>query len=369
MGKISRPMPGSNTVLTNRFFQVCFEPDDEGAGGQEPSFDFAAPTEALTLDKGAQLLGDSLKDDAPKGREREPNGRFKGAEKPAEDENKVVDLKTGKPPEKPEAQQEQAKAEAEDEDPEFEFEPEAEGKEPVRRKLSELVAAFEEAQALKTEVETLRGQASQVPAEYTAGLQQVVQDRGRYLQSLEYVAKLFNPAEPDPNLANPNHPNYDPQSYWAAKEAHDRSKTAIEQIRKEYEAEKAKQDEQTNLLLNAYMAREREALYKAWPEAKSPETAKKVAETLKRDYGFTDQEIAATLDHRMFLVVRDAMAFRASKAKEAEAVKVVRKLPKLVKGAARSTTDSKAAGRSQAMARLAETGSIHDAVKAIEGLI
>jgi len=366
MNKLARPAAGSNLVATNRFFQVCFKPEDEGAGGAaaEPAFDFAAPTEALSLDRGAQILGDSLKD---KPDNRDPaTGRFKGEQKEAEDPNKVVDLKTGKPPEKGE---EQPKAEAEDDDPEFEFDPEEEGKEPTRRKLSELVAAFEEAQALKTEVETLRGQASQVPAEYTAGLQQVVQDRGRYLQGLEYVAKLFHPVEPDPNLANPNHPNYDPQSYWAAKEAHDRSKAAIEQIRKEYEAEKTKQDEQTKLLLNAYMAREREALYKAWPEAKSPETAKKVSEALKSVYGFTDQEIENTSDHRMFLVIRDALEFRASKAKEAEAVKVVRKLPKLVKGAARSTTDTKAAGRSAAMAKLAQTGSIHDAVKAVKGLI
>ncbi len=365
MDKLARPAAGSNLVATNHFFQVCFKPEDEGAGGgDEPAFDFAAPTEALTLDRGAQILSDSLRE---KPDNRDPaTGRFKGSEKPAEDEQKVVDLKTGKPPVEEPAK---AEAEAEDEDPEFEFEPEAEGAQPTRRKLSELVAAFEEAQTLKTEVETLRGQASQVPAEYTAGLQQVVQDRGRYLQSLEYVAKLFNPAEPDPNLANPNHPNYDPQSYWAAKEAHDRSKTAIEQIRKEYEAEKAKQDEQTKLLLNAYMAREREALYKAWPEAKSPETAKKVSEALKSVYGFTDQEIANTSDHRMFLVIRDALEFRASKAKEAAAVKVVRKLPKLVKGAARSTTDTKAAGRSAAMAKLAQTGSIHDAVKAVKGLI
>lgn len=371
MGKmLSRPMPGSNTVLTNRFFQVCFEPDDEGAGGgQEPSFDFANPTEALSLDKGAQLLGDSL-DDAPKGRDRDPaTGRFKGGEKQAaEDENKVVDLKTGKPPEKPEGQG-QPKAEAEDEDPEFEFEPEAEGKEPVRRRLSELVTAFEKAQTLEREVEELRGKTSQVPTEYAEGLRQIVEDRGRYLQSLEHVSKLFNPAEPDPNLANPSHPNYDPQAYWAAKEAFDRSKTAVEQIRKEYEAEKAKQEEQHKLLLSTYLAREREALHKAWPELKSPEVAKKVTETLKRDYGFTDQEIAGTSDHRMFLVIRDAMEFRASKAKEAEAVKVVRKLPKLVKGAARSTTDTKAAGRSSAMAKLAETGSIHDAVKAVKGLL
>lgn len=361
MDKLARTVAGSNLVATNRFFQVCFKPEDEGAGGvSEPGFDFAAPTEALSLDKGAAILSESLKTEGA--RDREPNGRFKGTEKPVEEDPKVVDLKTGKPP----VAEDPAKAEAEDEDPEFEFEPEAEGKEPTRRKLSELVTGFEKAATLEKEIETLRSQASSMPAEFTSGLQQIVQDRGRYLQSLEYVSKLFNPIEPDPNLANPNHPNYDPNSYWAAKEAHDRSKAAIAQIQQEYEAESSKQAEQQKILLNAYMAREREALFKAWPEAKNPETAKKVSAELKNVYGFSDEEIKNTSDHRMFLVIRDALEFRASKAKEAEAVKVVRKLPKLVKGAARSTTDSKAAGRSSAMAKLSQSGNIHDAVNVLK---
>lgn len=360
MDKLARPAAGSNLVATNRFFQVSFKPDDEGSGGGEPAFDFAAPTEALSLDRGAQILGDSLRE---KPDNREPNGRFKGTEKPVEEDPKVVDLKTGKPPVAEE------KVEADDEDPEFEFEPEAEGKEPTRRKLSELVTGYEKAATLEKEIETLRSQTSNMPVEVTTAVQQAVQERGRYLESLQYVAKLFNPVEPDPTLANPNHPNYNPETYWAAKEAHDRSKAAVEQIQKEYQTEKAKQDEQTQALLNAYMAREREALFKAWPEVRTQETAKKVSEALKSVYGFTDQEIKNTTDHRMFMVIKDALEFRASKAKEAEAVKVVRKLPKLVKGAARSTTDSKAAGRSQAMAKLAQTGSIHDAVGAIKGLI
>jgi hypothetical protein len=364
MDKTVSRAAGSYQVPTSRFFQVCFAPEDEGAGGgSEPAFDFAAPTEALSLDRGAQIIGDSLKNES---RERESNGRFKGPDKTGAEADKVIDLKTGKPPEKAE---EQAKPDVDDEDPEFEFEPEADGKEPTRRKLSDLVAGFEKAATLEKEVETLRSKATQVPAEYATGLQQIVEDRGRYMQALEYTAKLFKPVEPDPNLANPNHPNYDPNAYWAAKEAFDRSKMAIEAIRKEYEAEAAKQTEQQKLLLNAHLAREREALFKAWPEVKNQDTAKKVSEALKSAYGFTAQEIENTTDHRMFLVIRDAMEFRASKAKEAEAVKVVRKLPKLVKGAARSTTDSKAAGRSQAMAKLSQTGSIHDAVAAIKGLI
>lgn len=121
--------------------------------------------------------------------------------------------------------------------------------------------------------------------------------------------------------------------------------------------------------MDAYLSGEREQLYKAWPEVKTPETARKISADLKQNYGFSDQEIVNTTDHRMWLVVRDALEFRASKAKQAEAVKVVRGKPKLVKGAARSSTDSKAAGRSQAMAKLSQTGSIHDAVQAVKGQI
>lgn len=340
---------------------------DEETKGQEPTFDFAAPTEALSLDKGAQILSESMKAE----RERTPNGQF--AKKPDQGEpspdpdNKVVDLKTGKPPEK--AVEEPAKPEAEeDEDLEFEF-PAEEGKEPTRRKLSELVAGFDKATALEKEVEDLRTKATEVPAEYATGLEEVVKARAQYMRGLEYVSKLFSPQAPNVAMLDPNNPSYDPDAYRAAYQAFEQSKKAVEQIRTEFETASKEQREQQAVLLRAHLAKEAAALYKAWPEAKNPEVAKKVREDVKRHYGFSEQEIEATTDHRMFLVLRDALELRASKAKQAEAVKVVRQKPKLVKGAARTTTDTKAAGRSQAMAKLAQTGSIHDAVKAVKGLI
>lgn len=341
---------------------------DEETQGTEPSFDFAAPTEALSLDKGAQILTESLKAE----RERTPNGQFAKktdqGEISEDPDNKVVDLKTGKPPEK--AVEEPAKSEAEeDEDLEFEFPPEEEGKEPTRRKLSELVAGFDKATALEKENEELRTKATEVPAEYATGLEEVVKARAQYMRGLEYVSKLFQPQAPNVAMLDPNNPSYDPDAYRAAYQAFEQSKKAVEQIRTEYETASKEQKEQQAVLLKAHLAKEAAALYKAWPEAKNPELAKKVREDVKRHYGFSEQEIEATTDHRMFLVLRDALELRASKAKQAEAVKVVRQKPKLVKGAARTTTDTKAAGRSQAMAKLAQTGSIHDAVKAVKGLI
>jgi len=360
---------GAAALATNKFFQVCFKPEDEGAGGDEPAFDFAEPPSALTMDSGAALLANSMRAE----REREPSGKFKAAEKPAvsdDPENKVVDLKTGKPPAEAKVEDDPAKAAADDdEDLEFEFPPEAEGKDPTRRKLSELVEGYEKAAKLETELETLRSESAHVPAEYKTAVLETVQARGQYLKGLEFVSKLFNPQPPSTAMLDESHPSYDPAAYRMAYQQFEQTKAAIADIAKQHETLTKEQTEQNAALMKAHLAGEREALYKAWPEAKSPETVKKVTEVLRKDYGFTPEEIAATTDHRMFLVIRDALEFRASKAKQAEAVKVVRQKPKLVKGAARITTDSKAAGRSQAMAKLSQTGSIHDAVKAVKGLI
>lgn len=364
MTKHSPVVLSGGPVLTNRFFQVCLEPDDEGAGGAEPGFDFAQPSEALNVAGGAAMLAKSMRAE----RERAADGTFAKSEQqtePVVDEtSKVVDLKTGKPPEK--AEQEPAD---EDDDMEFEFAPEEEGKEPVRRKLSELVEGFEKAARLEAELSDVRAQSAHVPAEYTTAVQETVQARGNYLKSLELVARMFNPEPPSADLMNPSHPKYDPEAYYAAYQQFERSRDTVAALRKEHEATQREQQEQTGALLRAHLARESQALHKAWPEIKDKATAAKVSQDLQKVYGFSAEEVANSSDHRMLLVVRDALKLRALEAKQAEAVKVVRQKPKLVKGAARTTTDSKAAGRTMAMRNLAQTGSVAHAAAALKGLI
>lgn len=360
---MDKPHPHlAGPLHTSRFFQVCFEPEDEGAGGPDTGFDFAAPTEALTLDRGAQILANSMNPE----RERAPNGQFSAKrDKEAEADPKVVDLKTGKPAQPDDA----VKAEAdEDEDPEFEI-PGEEGAEPVRRKLSELWDRFDKAADLEKEVETLREQSGRAPAEYTQGLQEVVAARSNYLQGLELVTRMLNPQPPPVQMLDPSHQAYDPDGYRTAYSQYELGRGAVERLRVEREALAKQQHLEQDTLVRAYLARERESLHKAWPEAKDPAIAAQFRTDLKKIYGFNDQEIEATTDHRMFLVVRDALKLRALEAKQAEAVKVVRQKPKLVKGAARTTTDPKAAGRSTAMRSLAQSGSVNDAVQALKGLI
>lgn len=320
----------------------------------------------LSMDNAAALMGKALNP----GPDRGTNGQFQAktpAEEAPKDETKVVDLKTGKPAES-------AKTEApaeEDDDPEFEIAAEEEGKEPVRRKLSQLWEGFERAEKLSKELEEVKTSAQRIPAEYTTQLEETVKTRGDYIKGLEAIARMIQPQRPSLEMLNPNSDKYDPDSYYHLARKFDADTEHLRRARAGIEEENKRQLADTEVLTKAQSARELEKLKAAWPEFdKDQKVRQTVVKEMAETYGFTLDEINAISDHRHLLVVRDAMELRALKAKQADAVKVVRAKPKLVKGAARSsTTDSKAAARSNAMAELQATGSMAAAAKALAGLI
>ena len=298
---------------------------------------------------------------------RAPDGKFapktpaETAEKAETEAAKVVDLKTGKP-----AEVAKAEAPAEDEeDLEFELPPEKEGEAAKRLKLSQLYEGYEKASKYETEIEQLRTQAKTVPAEYQSQLQETMATRSKYLEGLSVIEKMVNPQAPSLDMLNPSHQSYDPDGYYAGMQRFERDKQVLAAIKNDQTRLTKQQEAEQATLAKAHSARELEALHRAWPESKNPETLKKVAETLAKDYGFTNSEIENIGDHRQLLVIRDALELRALKAKQAEAVKVVRAKPKLVKGAARSTTTGPSPAKSAAMGRFEQSFSLEDAIDAL----
>lgn len=329
----------------------------------------AAQTAApFTMDNAAAAMSKALGGEEPA---RAPDGKFapktpaETAEKAETEPAKVVDLKTGKPAEV-------AKAEApaeDDEDLEFELPPEKEGEQAKRLKLSQLYEGYEKASKYETELEQLRTQAKTVPAEYQTQLQETMATRSKYLEGLSVIERMVNPQAPSLDMLNPSHQSYDPDGYYAGMQKFERDKQVLAAIRNDQAKLTKQQEAERETLTKAHVAREMEALHRAWPESKNPETLKKVAETLVKDYGFTNTEIEAIGDHRQLLVIRDALELRALKAKSADAAKVVRAKPKLVKGAARPTTNPNESARSNAMNALRQTGSMDAAAAALKGLI
>jgi hypothetical protein len=327
--------------------------------------ELAEPAQAFSVDSAAALLGKSMSSAEIA---RSSDGKFTSktspetAETPVDDPAKVIDLKTGKPAEV-------AKVEEDDEDLEFELPPEKEGEEAKRLKLSQLYEGYEKAAKLEAEIEQVRSQVKTVPAEYQTQIQETVQARAKYLEGLEMMERMVNPRQPSLDMMDPNSPKYDPDGYYAAARKFEQDRELIGAIRADRAKVSKAQEEQQSILAKAHVAREMESLNRAWPESKDPAALKRLADSLINDYGFSNEEIENISDHRQLLVVRDALELRALKAKQADAVKVVRAKPKLVKGAARSSTDPKATARSNAMSRLTATGSMDAAAEVIKGLL
>lgn len=121
------------------------------------------------------------------------------------------------------------------------------------------------------------------------------------------------------------------------------------------------------------LTREAQALVKAWPAMASEESAK--AEKAKlRDYlqslGFSDADIGGVTDHRLVLLVRDAMQYRAEKAKTDQTLKRVVKIGKTVlkPGGREAPSDTQAKRIGGLISVAKRTGKADDAARAISAM-
>lgn len=325
--------------------------------------EISGATEAFNVDTAAATLFKTMNPEPVRGE----GGRFAKAEPVGDDApnpepSKVVDLKTKMPVKAEEP------APAEEEDEYFELPPEKEGEEPRRIKVDEVWQAYEELPKLKAELEQVKTQAPP-PEEYLEALNDTIAKRSEYMKGLHTIAQMINPVDPSIDLLNPASDKYDADSYYRMKTRADQDRAHIAQLQRQWNAAKEEQDAQRKMVDDARNLREANALKKAWPEFFSDRGVSERSLSVLRDYGFKDDEIKNMSDHRQLLLLRDAMELRALKAEKAKAVQVVRQKPKLVKGGARTTTDSKAARTASAMDRLRSSGSMDAAAEALKGLL
>jgi len=92
--------------------------------------------------------------------------------------------------------------------------------------------------------------------------------------------------------------------------------------------------------------------------------------TTLRSYGFNDGEIGSLADHRMLMVIRDAMSYKSVKDKRPIAQKKVANAPRVVKsGVAKSGSSSGRENIRSKIGRLKKTGHIKDAQNALLDMI
>lgn len=170
-------------------------------------------------------------------------------------------------------------------------------------------------QELAKERETLASKVTEV--ESTA--QALKQQRDFLLQA----SQQFLPQPPDRSLLDQSSPNYDPIRYMQAKDEYDAKVHALQQLHQMTQAEQARMEQQQQGGLQEKRKQEAQKLIEVMPEFKKPGVHEKFwadAVDTMAQYGFSEEEMNATLDHRVYKIYRDLAVVKRARLK-APAVK------------------------------------------------
>jgi len=344
------------------FFFIFMKPDDEGAGGDHDGSlmdatrampDIEALEKSQPNGNAPPMDAEPAKDKAA--RDRDDTGRFKGKEGEAE---------AGKEPVKADAE------ETEEEDDFLELPPEKDGEEPRRLKVADVWAGYQKAQALEAEIAANKSKAPTLSADAEKATDDLIRQMSEYKKANDIFASMQQAREPNIELLNEASEHFNPQLYAQQKMQATKAAEAIAAARAENERVGKEQTALQQRIDAARFQREQAKLAEFWPELMADKAVQtQVMSEAEKAYGFKAEDFGGIVDARHYKVLKDALAYRAAQAKTEAVVKVVRAKPKLVKGAARSSVNSKDAKRAEAMDRLSKSGSIDDAADALEGFL
>ena len=145
--------------------------------------------------------------------------------------------------------------------------------------------------------------------EYARALQE---QRDFILQASHQVL----PQPPDESLLNQHSASYDPIRYMTEKADYDRKVGTLTKLQKFAQAEQARTAQEQQRQQQEVRDRESKLLFEAMPELKKPEVYAKFwtesTETMA-EYGYSSEEMANALDHRMYKIFRDLAAYRRAR--------------------------------------------------------
>lgn len=276
-------------------------------------------------------------------------------ETPEADDEAVAEVEAEEPDEgEAEAETEDTAVETEDEgEPETEPEYEVETKDGKRKvKLSELLESpmFKADYTKKTMAVAEERKAVEAAKAEVSSLKE---------QLAEALQQWAVPVEQEPDWAGLAK-QMDPRQFNETRAQWDKRKAIAEQARNAYIQMQQTQRQQ---LIEA----EQSKLLDAVPEWRDPEvfeTAAREMVEIGRSYGFEPKELAGATDHRVFLVLRDAAAYRKLKSAKPEVTKKVAQAAVTMKPGAKPTkSEANSDARQKQLAKFKKTGSIQDAVE------
>lgn len=196
--------------------------------------------------------------------------------------------------------------------------------------------------------------------------QQAVAERERYLENLARIQQLDEVLHKEPDW---DQYEDDPYEFAEQQKAWRKVQDRQQVLKEEVERVRQEQQNQYNEQLTTFAKQEVEHLLEKVPEWRDTEQANKFLgdmNTYLQGYGYTPEEIKSLVDHRVFLIVKDAMAGGKTNSKAPLAHKKVAKARKGITRGKRTMgeEDSRQTNRiKQATENLTRDGSIEDAIE------
>jgi len=325
----------------------------------------AGNDEALSVDDGADAILDLLKDPETD-LKVEDQGQDEADDEPVE----------GEEPEAEEATEADEKTEEEDGPEEVTGGKFAADTANVRLKDGTVISVQDLKRGFLSQQSFTRGtQENAKERETLASKQAEVEQHARSLQEqrdlILQVAQQFVPQPPDRSLLDRNSPNFDPITYAALKAEYDDRIGVINNLHHASKAEQEKAAKEQERQKSETQAKELQNLLKAMPDLAKPEVQKKfwseAVETMA-EYGFSQEEMNETIDHRVYKVFRDLTAYRKARNRIPAVKETIQSKPVLT-GKKRMDTKEKTSREHQARKeQLRRTGDFDAGVSALMDL-
>jgi hypothetical protein len=185
------------------------------------------------------------------------------------------------------------------------------------------------------------------------------------------VAQQYVPQPPDRSMMDQSSPSYDPLRYMQLKHDYDERVGALSKLQETAKAEQARLTTQQEKERKDLQDAEAKRLVEIMPELKKPEVYNKFwAEAVDTmgEYGFTAEEMAASLDHRLYPIFRDLAAYRRAR-KSIPAVKQAVQSKPVLTGKKRMDPKAKSSRESQVRSeQLRKTGDFDAGVRSLMDL-
>lgn len=234
--------------------------------------------------------------------------------------------------------------------------------------LDELRGGYMREAAFTRKTQELADQRREVQQE-AERLQAGQQEYAQRLEVVEKVMEAVQPEKPDPELRKA-----DPQTYAEQMEAYEERQEQIEAVQAERQEALRQLQEQQAQVQQAKLEEERELLESAIPELVDPDQREdlmgQMVKTAQSTYGFTEEELSNVVDHRAIHMLHDAMRYHELVEQGKQVTETKKEKPaKKMKPGSSTPSKEKDTGSSDALKRLARSGSVNDAAEVLEGML